>query len=256
MGFNILYLAMGFLKWKEEKGNTQKRKDREAPLILLPVNLVRNPKTSTFDIIARDDEIATNLSLKARLKTDFDIDLPDIEIGEDGFAPLAYIQEVQEAISGKLDWDIDVDGMLLCGFRFAKLAMLRDLDPKNWPKNGLLENPLVRDALGGSFDQTNPLIGNDEKIDDKFLPGDLLHILDADASQTIVIEEVRAGRNLVVQGPPGTGKSQTIANMIAALVQDGKRVLFLAEKMAALSRVEASQIYLLLQRALKTGEIN
>lgn len=238
MGFNILYLAMGFLKWKEEKGNTQKRKDREAPLILLPVNLVRNPKTSTFDIVARDDEIATNLSLKARLKTDFDIDLPDIEIGEDGFSPVAYIQDVREAISGKPDWDIDVDGMLLCGFRFAKLAMLRDLDPDNWPKGGLLENPLVRDALGGSFDQTNPLIGNDEKIDDKFLPSDLLHILDADASQTIVIEEVRAGRNLVVQGPPGTGKSQTIANMIAALVQDGKRVLFLAEKMAALSVVK------------------
>jgi hypothetical protein len=52
-----------------------------------------------------------------------------------------------------------------------------------------------------------------------------------------VIEEVRAGRNLVVQGPPGTGKSQTIANIIAAAAHDGKRVLFVAEKMAALSVV-------------------
>ena len=238
MGFNILYLAMGFLKWKEEKGASRKRTDREAPLILLPVNLIRNPKTSTFDIIARDDEVATNLSLKARLKTDFDIDLPDIEMIDEGFNPNIYIQKVRDAISVKADWDIDIDGMLLCGFRFAKLAMLRDLDPDNWPKNGLLGNPLVSDALGGSFSQTNPLLDNDEKIDDKFAPSDLLHILDADASQTVVIEEVRAGRNLVVQGPPGTGKSQTIANMIAALVQDGKRVLFLAEKMAALSVVK------------------
>ena len=238
MGFNILYLAMGFLKWKEEKGGSRKRTDREAPLILLPVNLIRNPKTSTFDIIARDDEIATNLSLKSRLKTDFDIDLPDIEMPDEGFNPLKYISDVRDAISGKPDWDIDVDGMLLCGFRFAKLAMLRDLDPDNWPRNGLLGNPLVSDALGGSFDETNPLISNEERIDDKFSPGELLHILDADASQTIVVEEVRAGRNLVVQGPPGTGKSQTIANMIAALVQDGKRVLFLAEKMAALSVVK------------------
>lgn len=238
MGFNILYLAMGFLKWKEEKGGSRKRTDREAPLILLPVNLIRNPKTSTFDIIARDDEIATNLSLKSRLKTDFDIDLPDIEMPDEGFNPLKYISDVRDAISGKPDWDIDVDGMLLCGFRFAKLAMLRDLDPDNWPRNGLLGNPLVSDALGGSFDETNPLISNEERIDDKFSPEELLHILDADASQTIVVEEVRAGRNLVVQGPPGTGKSQTIANMIAALVQDGKRVLFLAEKMAALSVVK------------------
>ena len=52
-----------------------------------------------------------------------------------------------------------------------------------------------------------------------------------------MIEEVRSGRNLVVQGPPGTGKSQTITNIIAAAVKDGKRVLFLAEKMAALSVV-------------------
>lgn len=238
MGFNILYLAMGFLQWKEEKGSGGKRADREAPLILLPVNLVRNQKTSTFDIIARDETIATNLSLKARLKTDFGIDLPDIYFTDEAFDPLKYVHDVREAISGKSDWDIDVNGMLLCGFRFAKLAMLRDLDPENWPNNGLLSSPLISDALGGSFGQTNPLLGNDEKIDDKFGPDDLLHILDADASQTIVIEEVREGRNLVVQGPPGTGKSQTIANMIAALVQDGKRVLFLAEKMAALSVVK------------------
>ena len=183
MGFNILYLAMGFLKWKEEKGNSSKRTDREAPLILLPVNLVRNPKTSTFDVIARDDPIATNLSLKARLKTDFDVDLPDIDFTDEGFDPLQYLDDVRDSISGKRDWDIDVDGMLLCGFRFAKLAMLRDLDPENWPNNGLLSSQLVSDALGGSFDQTNPILGNDEKIDDKFAPGDLLHILDADASQ-------------------------------------------------------------------------
>jgi len=62
-------------------------------------------------------------------------------------------------------------------------------------------------------------------------------VVPADASQTRVIEEVRAGRNLVVQGPPGTGKSQTIANIIAGAAHDGKTVLFVAEKMAALSVV-------------------
>ena len=61
--------------------------------------------------------------------------------------------------------------------------------------------------------------------------------MDADASQAKVIEEVRSGRNLVVQGPPGTGKSQTITNIIAAAAHDGKTVLFMAEKMAALKVV-------------------
>ena len=46
--------------------------------------------------------------------------------------------------------------------------------------------------------------------------------LDADASQSYVINAVDAGQNLVVQGPPGTGKSQTIANLIStAKQQDG-----------------------------------
>jgi len=69
--------------------------------------------------------------------------------------------------------------------------------------------------------------------------------VDADASQARVIEEVRSGRNLVVQGPPGTGKSQTITNIIAAASREGKRVLFVAEKMAALSVVH--------DRLVKTG---
>ena len=46
------------------------------------------------------------------------------------------------------------------------------------------------------------------------------------------------GSNLVVQGPPGTGKSQTISNIIANALAVGKRVLFLAEKQAALEVVK------------------
>ncbi|MCA9514235.1 MAG: hypothetical protein KC635_04775, partial [Myxococcales bacterium] len=60
--------------------------------------------------------------------------------------------------------------------------------------------------------------------------------LPSDASQDAVFRflESRDTGGLVVQGPPGTGKSQTIANLIAQAVGAGKRVLFVAEKMAAL----------------------
>ncbi len=47
-----------------------------------------------------------------------------------------------------------------------------------------------------------------------------------------------AGKNLAIKGPPGTGKSETITNLIAAALSAGKRVLFLAEKMAALNVVK------------------
>jgi hypothetical protein len=67
----------------------------------------------------------------------------------------------------------------------------------------------------------------------------MIHVMDADSSQSVVVEEVKRGRNLVVQGPPGTGKSQTITNIIASAVTIGKKVLFVSEKMAALEVVKS-----------------
>ena len=75
-------------------------------------------------------------------------------------------------------------------------------------------------------------------IDAVLAPGEAHFVKDADSSQTLAILEARAGRNLVIQGPPGTGKSQTITNIIAECLGQGKTVLFVAEKMAALEVVK------------------
>ena len=56
-------------------------------------------------------------------------------------------------------------------------------------------------------------------------------------SQHMAINRVLGGESLVIQGPPGTGKSQTIVNLITALIARGKRVLFVAEKRAAIDAV-------------------
>ena len=87
------------------------------------------------------------------------------------------------------------------------------------------------------FQRGAPPIPQDARLDELFVPADLIQVVDADSSQTIVVETVRREQNIVVQGPPGTGKSQTIANIIAAAVHDGSTVLFVAEKMAALNVV-------------------
>lgn len=232
-GVNILFLAMGFLTWFEDETSNVKR---EAPLLLLPVELVRNQRTSTFDLRFRDDEISTNLPLQERLKGDFGIDLPEIET-EEGWKPDGYFDEVEETVSNKPRWKIDRNGMQLGFFSFAKLLMFRDLDPTKWPDNALERHSLTTGLLYERFEAEESLFGAEDRLDDRLPPENLFHVVDADSSQAKVIEEVRSGRNLVVQGPPGTGKSQTITNIIAAAVRDGKRVLFVAEKMAALSVV-------------------
>lgn len=232
-GVNILYLALGFLTWFEDKSASVAR---EAPLILLPVELTRNQRTSTYDVRIRDDELVTNLPLQQRLKDDFGIQLPEIQSDEQ-WIPSVYFEQVQEVIRGLRDWRIEPDAIQLGFFSFSKLLMYRDLALEAWPEGAIADHGLTRGLLFEGFEPAPSIFDANGKLDDMLPPEKLLHVVDADASQARVIEEVRSGRNLVVQGPPGTGKSQTITNIIAAAVKDGKRVLFLAEKMAALSVV-------------------
>lgn len=232
-GINILYLALGFLTWFEQKKPATKR---EAPLILLPVDLVHNKRRSTYEIRAREDELVTNLPLQERLKTDFGLTLPEID-EDDAWTPDVYFDQIEKLIKGSPGWKLDGNGCQIGFFSFAKLLMMRDLDPLNWSGDMLTTHPLVRALLTDGFGETPTPLDQDDCLDQVFLPADIIQVVDADGSQTRVIEAVREGHNLVVQGPPGTGKSQTITNIIAAAVHDGKTVLFMAEKMAALSVV-------------------
>jgi very-short-patch-repair endonuclease len=233
-GINILFLAVGFLRWFED-GKSEVM--REAPLLLLPVALVRDKVRSTFDLRGRDEEVLTNQALQERLRSDFGIALPDVPEG-DGWHPAEYFAAVRTAIASKTAWSVDGEGLELGFYSFSKLLMIKDLDPTAWPEGELLENELLQGLLVDGFREEEPLYGDEVRLDEVFQPADLIQVVDADSSQTLVIETVRAGRNLVVQGPPGTGKSQTIANVIAAAVHDGKTVLFVAEKMVALEVVQ------------------
>ncbi len=76
-----------------------------------------------------------------------------------------------------------------------------------------------------------------EHLDRQFDMAEAFPVVNADSSQLESIALARGGQNLVIQGPPGTGKSQTIVNLIAQAVRDGRSVLFVSEKRAALDVV-------------------
>lgn len=234
-GINILFLAIGFLRWYEDDKSEVMR---EAPLVLLPVSLIRDVRRSTFDLAIRDDDIATNQAIQERLRTDFGIILPGLP-ETDEWRPTEYFAAVREIISVKSRWSVDPNGVELGFYSFSKLLMIRDLEPASWGDKPIINHPLLRALLSEGFREDPLAIAQDARLDSIYAPADLVQVVDADSSQTIVIETVRSGRNLVVQGPPGTGKSQTITNMIASAVHDGKSVLFVAEKMAALDVVHA-----------------
>ncbi|MGZ3298485.1 MAG: DUF4011 domain-containing protein, partial [Asticcacaulis sp.] len=233
-GVNILYLALGLLRWyDDDKADTP----RYAPLVLLPVTLERSSAAEKFRLKGRAEPPSPNLTLQAKMRADFGVTIPDFP-DEDNVDLAVYAARVAEAAAGHKRWEVMPDACVLGFFSFAKFLMYRDLDPETWPEaDGIDDHPLVRALLHDGFAPDEPVIGDGEAIDEAVPPAERMHVVDADSSQTVAIAEAAGGRTLVIKGPPGTGKSQTITNIIAAAVAQGKKVLFVAEKMAALDVV-------------------
>lgn len=234
-GVDVLYLALGFLEWYEAQNSEVAR---YAPLILLPVELVRDDARSAFKLHIREEDLSSNIALDERLKQDFGIVLPAVPENDD-WKPTQYFDQVRQAVQSRNRWRIDENMMALGFFSFTKLTMYRDLDPANWQDGKLTDHPLIRALLVDGFPEEEKLFPDDASMDQVLHPADMVHVVDADSSQALVVEAIRRGRNLVVQGPPGTGKSQTITNVIATAVREGKSVLFVAEKLAALNVVHS-----------------
>ena len=245
-GVNTLFLALGMLRWYEADGSEQ---ERHAPLILVPVRLERAGVREQFQILYTGEDIGANLSLVEKVRNDFGLTLPaqdevdqvveeTIDIGD-------YFASVGERVAQfRLQrWSVDPDSVALGFFSYNKILMYRDLDGARWPDGeGIEENEIMGALFGGGFAEPAPGISDDDHLDAHLSPQDTYHVLDADSSQSLAISDAlgnkTGGRNLVIQGPPGTGKSQTIANIIAEAMGRGKRVLFVAEKMAALEVVK------------------
>lgn len=239
-GSNFLYLSIGYLEWYEDDDSDISYK---GPLILIPVQLERwkvDRKSNCYNykLSYTQDDIGTNLSLALKLSIDFDLTLPELD---DQINPEEYLQQVSELISHKKRWRV-VREMVVGMFSFAKILMYKDLDPEKWPDGiKITGHEKVREILRTQESTalyTDHIIYDGEYDIDGNIKAEKIPLsLDADSSQHSVIMDVLDGKDLVVEGPPGTGKSQTITNLIAAALYEGKSVLFVAEKKAALEVV-------------------
>ena len=229
-GLWVLYVGLGFLHWKD--GADQVR----SPLYLLPVRLERRQGRGGWRLVGSDDgEPALNPSLAVRLERD-GIDLPALDELEDDSYPTA-VAAVRRAVK-RTDWQVD-ETAVLSTFTFQKEVIYRDLRAN--------EDAIAAHSMVGLLAEgpTSPHFQTlafeperEDRLDDRHPPEDLACILDADSTQRQCLIAARNGRSFVMDGPPGTGKSQTIANVIAQLLHDGKTVLFVSEKAAALEVVQ------------------
>lgn len=232
-GYPVLYLSLGFVEWTERDCPA---KLFRAPLLLIPVELERQKIKENYTLRWTGEDPTLSLSLIAKL-AEQGVILPDMGHPETIEEITAYFTLIRETVAEK-DW-VFTPGIALDLFSFRKFVMFKDLDPASWEGVSPLEkNPLIK-RLFHPEAEANPAPSFPENEADLRLPSERSYnIMDADSSQIAVIEEAKAGKNLVVEGPPGTGKSQTIANMIAEMMANGKTVLFVSEKMAALEVVK------------------
>jgi len=233
-GTNMLYLILGILEWSETDNSEVLL---NSPLVTIPIILKRdslNTNSTTYEYIIEysGETIETNKSLAEKLKNDFDIKLPEFT-EEINFEK--YILEIQKICKNRKNWKIK-NNAFLDFLQFNKILLYKDLDTNIWG-DLLYKNKILNDIFLGKNSTNISYAPIEYNIDENQIANKIPLILDADSSQHSAIIDVLNGKNIVIEGPPGTGKSQTISNMIASLIAEGKNVLFVSEKLAALEVV-------------------
>lgn len=227
-GSNTLFMTLGTLLWVDPKrGNAR----RLAPLMLLPVDIVKRPGAGGYVIRLRDDEPLLNITLVELLKREFGINVSGLDPlphDEHGIDTRLVLNTFKDRILGMKDWQV-IENAALGLFSFSQFLMWSDVRNS---EEAMRRSPIVNSLMEGH------LTWQPEDLDGSEGQEELLLPIEADASQRFAIQAAVGGQSFVLHGPPGTGKSQTITAIIANALARGKKVLFVAEKMAALEVVQ------------------
>ena len=235
---NTLYLALGMLSWKEEENSD---KFCRAPLILIPTELDRSDARDRFHLKFSGEEFAENVSLAERLKQASASSYPPLTEPDD-LDVADYFRKVARSVAGQHDWRIDSSAIALGFFSFAKFLMYRGCDSATWPTTryhrwgtSYLENLLGEDGFpGSSFEYREDCL-----LDEQVQGREVFHVVDADSSQSDSYSGQPGRPQYGHPGPAGDGQiTEDYVNLIAGAVAQGKRVLFVSEKMAALDVVK------------------
>jgi very-short-patch-repair endonuclease len=227
-GVRILFLTLGMLEWKE----VEQTETIKSPILLVPVELRRDSVNDPFELWPVDEEIVINPALAVKLGDDFKIELPPVPDDWESVPIEKFVGDFHDQIA-KYEWTVNLDCWLGL-FSFHKLVIYHDLKSHG---SSLEAHPLVRCLCEEERQSAASEPPEPRELDKKISPDTSFLVADADSSQLVCIEAVKAGNSLVIQGPPGTGKSQTITNLVSEFIARGKSVLFVSEKMEALEVV-------------------
>lgn len=241
LGVSPIYIAIGFCSWVESSssGNNDEEKTTNAPIFLLQVEIDYQRSAKHAFKLKPGQEVKLNGVLAHAAEAagiefddqDFLSQLPDLPNLSDLYSLIDDLEsELDELANFSTNREI-----FLAAFSYQNEAIYRDLIDVE----ALLASDLVRAMAGDGEAISKVQEQSDLPLDlpDRANPEFEHLILEADASQSQVIASALAGNVVVVEGPPGTGKSQTISNLLAEALARNKRVLFVAQKRAAITAV-------------------
>ncbi len=229
-GINVLHVAFGFLEWSEPNQTDT----AYAPLVLCSAQIEkkRTREGVEFRITGTGEDPEVNAVLAEKMRIEFGIELPPF----DGASVEDYLSAIAKVAPRQIVWKVRRQ-VAIGVFPSARMAMYHDIDPKH---PAFPDSDIVRSLLGGTNTETQSPFAEEYNVDEPEIEKSVpCVVMDADSSQFSTLVDIANGKNLAVEGPPGTGKSQTIVNAIAAALAEGKKVLFVAEKLAALNVVRA-----------------
>ncbi len=237
-GFNPTSWAYYFFKYKDNDA------ERVAPVYLISSEVKRDGAGGfcVDNFINGKQEARFNYAIYEKFKKDFDIDLKIgfVDFEDDNFSIEALnnkIEEIRQFLNtnGNIH-KISIEEKRVLGvFNSAKAALYNELVKfeSEFENHDLIRLFLPQENRESSQGK----LEFDAAEIDKLSSYEFLSPFDFDSSQLKAIKAAKDGKNFIIQGPPGTGKTQTISNIISELTAQGKKVLFVAEKKAAIDAV-------------------
>ena len=228
-GVNTLYLSVGHIEWTESDSS----QSYSAPILLYPVNLIRKNKNEYLIALRDDEEPQLNYSIFEKFRNEFkyqtSLDYENLPKDDSGLDVRKIFAIIREEIRRQPRWHL-VESCVLGLFSFDQFVMWSDLRKKS---DALANNKVVSSLIKGelTFEQDPLPEVSDADFINEVVPVSL------DETQMQAVKAASEGNSFILQGPPGTGKSQTITAMIVDAMTKGKKILFVAEKMAALQVV-------------------
>lgn len=255
-GATSLFLTVGLLHWQDEeesenvKGWRRRRSktDHAAPIMLLPVEIVQRQGGTGYSIHTTEDPLIFNITIFELLKQRFGIDMSNVlnlAAADGGQNDQAIDNDIAKtikkafaalrlALADRSGWNVHEECTLGL-YSFLKFVMWNDIHQY---ADQMQENQVVKSLIESKLLLNDVPDADARQLDNNMSPQDFALPIDVDSSQLEAIADAGEGKSFLLYGPPGTGKSQTITNMIANALYKGKRVLFVAQKMAALDVVQ------------------